>query len=87
MGNRLDLDRQRLLEPERITHAREKIRELGYEIIYEDSAKIIFEYKGSKVHFYPYSGWHSGKTIKDGRGLQKLLSQVAPAHSINSLNN
>jgi len=32
--------------------------------------------KGSLVLYFPYSGWASGKTIKAGRGLKNLLSQI-----------
>lgn len=41
-----------------------------------DEVKIVFDYKESPVTFYPYSGWASGKTIKDGRGLENLLNQL-----------
>lgn len=41
-----------------------------------DDTKIIFDFKGSPITFYPYSGWASGKTIKDGRGIENLLKQL-----------
>lgn len=37
---------------------------------------IEFEYKGHIVKYFPYSGWATGKTIKDGRGLDNLLKQL-----------
>ena len=37
---------------------------------------IEFEYKGQPVKYFPYSGWATGKTIKDGRGLKNLIKQI-----------
>lgn len=76
MSNRLDKEREAALQPERIQHAKNKITALGYEIIYEDGTRIDFMFNGSKIQFYPYSGWHTGATIKDGRGLNNLLNQI-----------
>lgn len=76
MGNRLDKDRQQKLEPQRINHSVTKITELGLEIVQRDSTKIVFMFKGSKIQFFCYSGWHSGKKITDGRGLDNLLKQL-----------
>jgi hypothetical protein len=73
---RLNKERQELLEPQRIEYAKKKIREYGYEIIYEDDTKIQFMFLDQKVLFFPYSGWASGGSIIDGRGLDKLLKQI-----------
>lgn len=73
---RLNIDRQKCLEPERIRYAIEKITALGYTITSKDDSSIRFIHKGKTVIFYPYSGWATGASIKDGRGLQKLLSQL-----------
>ena len=73
---RLNIDRQKRLEPERIEYAVRKIQELGYEITHRDDLMIQFTHKGQSVTFFPYSGWATGKTIQDGRGLQKLLKQL-----------
>ncbi len=73
---RLNIERQKELEPTRIELAIEEIEFLGYEIDYRDVHKIQFEFKGSMVTLYPYSGWHTGKTITDGRGIKKLLEQI-----------
>ena len=37
---------------------------------------IEFEYKGHIVKYFPYSGWATGKTITDGRGLMNLSNQL-----------
>lgn len=73
---RLDLERQSELEPKRIEYARQQLENLGLEITYECSTRIDFIYKGVTIQLYPYSGWHSGKTIKDGRGIHNLLNQL-----------
>lgn len=76
MGNRLDQEREKELQPKRIQYAAKKLNELGYISLDIDNTKIIFWHKGEKCVLYPYSGWHTGKSIKDGRGLQNLLNQI-----------
>lgn len=75
---RLDTERQWRLEPERMKYALGKIVELGFEVSYQDNVKFCFEFKGCKVTLFPYSGWHTGRTINDGRGLENLLKQLKP---------
>jgi len=76
---RLNQERQKRLEPLRIRVAIEKIEALGYSTTFVTKAKAInFKFKGSQVAYYPYSGWASGLSIKDGRGLQNLLNQLKP---------
>lgn len=76
MSGRLNQEREAQLQPQRIAHAKKQLSARGIEIIYEDYNRIDFMWKGSKIMFYPYSGWHSGKTIQDGRGLKHLLDQL-----------
>lgn len=76
MSNRLDQERESLLQPKRIQYATDRISKLGYEIKYQDNTKIKFDYQGEEVTLFPYSGWHSGKSIKDGRGIENLLKQL-----------
>jgi hypothetical protein len=72
---RLNIDRQKELEPKRMEYAKSKISALGYEV--KESDKMLqFIHDGSVITFYPYSGWHTGKTIKDGRGINNLLRQI-----------
>ena len=73
---RLDKDRQEQLEPQRITFAVQQLQALGYGITHKDSTKVQFIHKGETITLFPYSGWHSGKTIKDGRGIDNLLKQL-----------
>lgn len=74
--SRQDIKRQRNLEPKRIEYAKNEIEKLGYEITFECDTRIEFMYKGEKIEFYPYSGWASGKGIENGRGIEKLLTQI-----------
>lgn len=73
---RLNEERQRALEPKRIDYAVARIAALGYKIISRDSTSIKFIHKGKTITFYPYSGWATGASISDGRGLERLLSQL-----------
>lgn len=73
---RLDIDRQKELEPKRMEYARNQITALGYEITEENVTTLKFTFKESTVTLFPYSGWHTGKTIQDGRGIGKLLKQI-----------
>ena len=76
MSNRLNQERERVLQPKRIETAVKLLTAIGYSELEVDDTKIKFLHKGEPVTFFPYSGWHSGKSIKDGRGLQNLLNQL-----------
>lgn len=76
MGKRLNQARQAELEPKRLQVAVDEITKLGLTILSTDNSKVVFRFKGETIMFFPYSGWHSGKNITDGRGLQKLLNQL-----------
>jgi len=73
---RLNIERQLQLEPKRMEHAMVKIAEKGYEPIKVSDTEINFKKDNSTIYFFPYSGWHSGKGIAEGRGLSKLLRQI-----------
>lgn len=76
MSSRLNQEREKKLQPIRMKHAVLEIEKLGITITHSEDTRIEFLFKGRLVTFFPYSGWHSGKTIKDGRGLQHLLDQI-----------
>lgn len=64
-------------EDGRIKFARAELEKKGYEVRFDEANKcLIFDYKGNKIRLFPYTGWHTGKGIKDGRGLQNLLKQI-----------
>ncbi len=73
---RLDQDKQKKLEPKRIAYARAELEKIGIQIADTTKTSIRFYWKGKSIMFYPYSGWHTGKTITDGRGIEKLLIQL-----------
>ena len=74
---RLDIERQRRLEPERVAYAKKKFAALGLTATEHNGNELRFQYKGAEVRFYPYSGWATGATIQDGRGLRNLLNQIS----------
>lgn len=74
--SRLNTERQNKLEPIRMRIAINEIQKLGLQIINCTDKIIEFEYKGQPVKYFPYSGWATGKTIKDGRGLMNLINQL-----------
>lgn len=73
---RLNKERQKELEPQRMDYAVEKLAELNISAVRISDTELEFEWKGNTIKFWPYSGWHTGKGIKDGRGLQNLLKQL-----------
>lgn len=75
---RLNIERQKELEPKRMADARESIEAMGYDIFFSDQTVLAFMFNGEVVKYFPYSGWASGKTITDGRGLRNLLKQIKP---------
>ena len=76
MSNRLNKDREKELQPKRMEYAIEEITELGYNVVVVDDTKIKFFFNESWITLYPYSGWFTGKTVKDGRGIENLLKQI-----------
>ena len=76
MSNRLNQEREAKLQPTRIQHAVNELAKIGITPLDISETEIKFSWKGSDVRFYPFSGWASGLTIRDGRGLQSLLNQL-----------
>jgi hypothetical protein len=75
-SERLDAERQAQLEPERMKAALKALSDLGFRPEVVNNTEVNFSYKDAIIKYYPYSGWASGKTIKDGRGLKNLLEQL-----------
>lgn len=73
---RLDKERQQKLEPQRFEHAKQQLQSFGFQIAVEYGTDLKFIYKGEMITFFPYSGWHTGKSIEDGRGLKNLINQL-----------
>lgn len=69
-------ERQQELQPERVEYARTRLEALGYSVTEINATTLQFTFRGSPVTLYPYSGWFTGKTVKDGRGIMNLLKQI-----------
>jgi hypothetical protein len=66
------------LEEPRMDYAIRMITELGYEVDRVNDNELNFIYKDNLIKIFPYTGWHTGKGIKDGRGIHNLLKQITP---------
>lgn len=75
MSNRMDQDRESKLQPLRMDKAVSELEKRGF-VVNHNETRIDFTYNGKAVLYFPYSGWASGSSIKDGRGLKKLLRQL-----------
>jgi hypothetical protein len=75
-SDRIDAERQAQLEPERTKTAIKTLTEMGFKVKVVSNTEINFTYKGEKIKYFPYSGWASGKSIKDGRGFKNLVAQL-----------
>lgn len=64
-------------EPGRHEYVLAELRKRGFQP--EDDAEnkcIRFSFQGNVITVWPYKGWFSGKGVKDGRGISKLLKQL-----------
>lgn len=50
----------------------------GVSKIEHNNKRIDFLFNGNKIQMFPYTGWHTGKGIVDGRGINNLLKQLNP---------
>lgn len=76
MSNRLNQEREEKLQPIRIEYAVKELRDLNLEILRVTDTDVQFLLNDNVITFYPYSGWHTGKGIKDGRGWKNLKKQL-----------
>jgi hypothetical protein len=65
-----------LLQEDRVKYAIDVLSKLGFIVERINNSTLKFEYKGSIVLLYPYTGWFTGKTINDGRGIKNLIKQL-----------
>ena len=79
-GNPFDEeDRQEWRKTEnkrRIEYAKKKFTELKITFTIIGKKEIQFNHKDELIKFFPYTGWHTGKSITDGRGIENLLKQL-----------
>lgn len=73
---RININRQKELGPKRMAFAIKALKEKGIDAVKVNDGKLEFEYGGAVISFWPYSGWHSGKSIESGRGIKNLLKQL-----------
>lgn len=76
MLKELRKERRANKEGDRIDYAIKQITGIGYAVTMEGNNAISFTFKGGRVMVYPYTGWFTGKTVKDGRGINNLLKQI-----------
>lgn len=77
MGKRLiNPEVQAELTKRRSMYALEKLSQKQVHIDTVDEKKIVIIHRNKKIVLYPFTGWFTGKTIKDGRGIENLLSQL-----------
>lgn len=57
-------------------YALRELRKIGIDPIQQGDNEIVFGWKGEWVKLFPFTGWHTGKSIKDGRGINNLLKQL-----------
>lgn len=72
----LNIERQNKLQPERIEYAKRQLEQLGYDMIFESETELRFKFNDQTVRFFPFTGWFTGKSVKDGRGITNLLNQI-----------
>ncbi|MCW8314184.1 hypothetical protein K7A41_23360 [Sphingobacterium sp. InxBP1] len=76
MSNRINQEREKELEPKRLEFAKNTLESLGYTVDVVSKKEIQFYHDGDLVRLFPYSGWFTGKSVIDGRGINKLLNQL-----------
>ena len=64
------------IQPERMNIALFELAFINVDVVFQNESEIHFMHKGSLIKYFPYTGWATGKTINDGRGLQTLLNQI-----------
>jgi hypothetical protein len=64
------------LNPKRMQFAKEQLLNVGVSIATETETEVQLWHKGEIVKLFPYTGWATGKSIKDGRGLDNLIKQL-----------
>lgn len=76
MSKRLNQEREAVLQPKRMAHAKKVLERMGFDVEIVDHTQLIFSHNGHPVRLWPYSGWHTGRTVQDGRGLGHLVRQL-----------
>jgi hypothetical protein len=64
------------LDPQEIASCQLTLEELSFEVTQCGRYRLEFVFQGYRALFWPYSGWHSGRSIEDGRGFEHLSGAV-----------
>ncbi len=57
--------------------AEKRLHDLGFVTQWDEMSRCIaFQHNESIIRFWPWKGWFSGRGVKDGRGLDKLIKQL-----------
>lgn len=71
------VEERSMKEPGRREYVISELRKRGYEPVWDAGAKAVrFTHRGNTITVWPYKGFFSGKGVKDGRGIRKLLNQL-----------
>jgi hypothetical protein len=81
MSNRLDQEREALLQPERMSTCIKTLVDMGFDVVQIDHTQLEFKFKGNVIKLYPYSGWFTGKGVGSDRGFNKLLKRLNDENS------
>lgn len=76
---RLNQERQEKLELLRMESTMDRLRgykDLVVKAVSHNEINIINLDTGNVIKFWPYSGWHTGKDIQDGRGFKHLETEI-----------
>ena len=63
-------------QQDRMNYSKQQLEQRGYIVTEVDRTLLEFTHKGNTIKFYPYTGWHSGKGIKQGRGFWNLIHKL-----------
>ncbi len=61
---------------DRMEFAEKALHKMGYYTTTVGHKELRFEHEDETIKFFPYTGWATGKTIQDGRGIENLLKQL-----------
>ena len=64
------------INEERMEYAIHELAKKGYDVHFRDKKSIKFMIGSNECTFFPFTGWATGKGIKDGRGINNLLKQL-----------
>jgi len=77
MLKELRKERRANKEGSRMDFAIKQLTGLGHKVTMETNNAISIIFKGERVMVYPYTGWFTGKSVKDGRGIKNLLKRIS----------